>query len=118
MVYIKTMNAKLLFDLLSDATRRRILAVLLSHGELCVCELMAALDEIQPKISRHLALMKDAGLVIARREGIWMHYRLAEPMPAWTADLLATLTVGAVTELKSDLKRLAAMDGRPDRCAG
>ena len=111
------MDSKALFDLLADATRRRILALLVGHGELCVCELMAALDEIQPKISRHLALMKDAGLVIARREGTWMHYRLAEPIPGWTTELLATLTNGAVPEVKDDLKRLAAMDGRPERCA-
>jgi DNA-binding transcriptional ArsR family regulator len=110
-------NSKILFDLLADATRRRILALLASQGELCVCELMAGLSEIQPKVSRHLALMKDAGLVTARREGTWMHYRLAERQPAWVLDLLATLTSGAVTELKADLNRLAGMNGRPDRCA-
>lgn len=111
------MNAKLIFDLLADATRRRMLALLVHHGELCVCELMAALDDIQPKISRHLALMKVAGLVVARREGTWMHYRLAEKLPAWTTNLLNTLNSGAVPELKADLKRLAAMRGRPERCA-
>jgi len=111
------MKSKPLFDLLADNTRRRILALLVSHGELCVCELMAALDEIQPKISRHLALMKDAGLVVARREGTWMHYRLAEAIPGWISNLLATLTSGAVPELKVDLKRLATMAGRPERCA-
>ena len=105
-----------MFDAVADATRRRILALLLRQGELCVCELTAALDDIQPKISRHLCVLKDAGLVVPRREGTWMFYRLAAPLPAWAQALLETLSAGAVTELKADLKRLKAMDGRPERC--
>ena len=111
------MDPRLIFDALADATRRRILALLVSQGELCVCELTAALDEIQPKISRHLALLKEVELVLSRREGTWMHYRLAEPLPTWTTELLRTLTSGAVMELKTDLRRLQAMNGRPERCA-
>ena len=106
-----------MFDAVADATRRRIFALLVSQGELCVCELTAALDDIQPKISRHLGVLKDAGIVLPRREGTWMFYRLAEPLPAWAGGLLATLTTGAVTELKADLKRLKAMADRPQRCA-
>jgi ArsR family transcriptional regulator len=110
------MDAQVLFDTLVDATRRRILALLATEGELCVCELTAALDQIQPKVSRHLAVMKEAGLVNPRREGTWMHYRLAA-LPAWTADLLETLTSDAVPELRADLKRLKAMRNRPERDA-
>lgn len=106
-----------MFDALADATRRRILALLVSQGELCVCELTAALDDIQPKISRHLGVMKDAGVVLARREGTWMFYRLAASLPGWAATLLQALPGGAVPELKADLKRLKAMAGRPERCA-
>ncbi len=106
-----------MFDALADATRRRILALLVHQGELCVCELTAALDDIQPKISRHLAVLKDAGIVIARREGTWMFYRLADSLPGWADGLLETLPKGAVPELKPDLKRLKAMAGRPERCA-
>jgi len=105
-----------LFDTLADATRRRILLLLQTQGELCVCELTAALNEIQPKVSRHLAVMKEAGMVIPRRQGTWMHYRLAV-LPAWTMDLLTALTRGAVAEIKADQKRLKAMAGRPDRIA-
>jgi ArsR family transcriptional regulator len=111
------MDSKLIFDVLADGTRRRILALLVRQGELCVCELTAALDEIQPKISRHLALMKDARLVSPRREGTWMHYRLTEALPVWTVDLLRALGDGAVPELDADLERLASMNGRPERCA-
>ena len=106
-----------MFDALVDATRRRILALLVHQGELCVCELTVALDDIQPKISRHLAVLKDAGIVIARREGTWMFYRLADALPAWADALLETLPKGAVPELRPDLKRLKAMAGRPERCA-
>ena len=106
-----------MFDAVADATRRRILALLVDQGELCVCELTAALDDIQPKISRHLGVLKDSGLVVPRREGTWMFYRLASSLPAWADALLETLPAGAVTELKADLKRLKAMTGRPERCA-
>jgi ArsR family transcriptional regulator len=62
---------------LADPTRLRILS-LLGDGEICVCHLHASLDVPQPTASRHLAYLRKAGLVAARREGIWMHYRLAE----------------------------------------
>ena len=111
------MDTQRIFDAVADATRRRILALLVNQGELCVCELTAALDDIQPKISRHLGVLKDAGVVVPRREGTWMFYRLDASLPAWAAALLETLPQGAVPELKADLKRLKAMAGRPERCA-
>lgn len=61
---------------LADPTRLRILS-LLSEDEICVCHLHASLDVPQPTASRHLAYLRKAGLVEARRDGIWMHYRLA-----------------------------------------
>jgi ArsR family transcriptional regulator, arsenate/arsenite/antimonite-responsive transcriptional repressor len=111
------MDTQLMFDAVADATRRRILALLVDQGELCVCELTAALDDIQPKISRHLCVLKDAGVVIPRREGTWMFYRLSASLPAWAVALLNTLPKGAVAEFKTDLKRLHVMSGRPERCA-
>lgn len=68
---------ELLFNALGDATRLRILA-LLTAGEICVCHIHDTLKIPQPKASRHLAYLRKAGLVSARREGLWMHYRLAE----------------------------------------
>jgi ArsR family transcriptional regulator len=62
---------------LADPTRLRILS-LLGEGEICVCHIHASLDVPQPTASRHLAYLRKAGLVEARRDGIWMHYRLAE----------------------------------------
>src|SRR3954468_2743250 len=65
------------FKALADGTRLRILGLLLT-GEVCVCDIHQSLRITQPKASRHLAYLRKAGLVDARREGLWMHYRLAE----------------------------------------
>jgi ArsR family transcriptional regulator len=93
-----------LFDVLSDASRRHILALLRTEGELCVCELVAALDDIQPRISRHLAVLREAGWVNTRREGTWVFYSLGE-LPVWVP----------TAELDKSQKRLACFEGRPAR---
>lgn len=111
------METQAIFDAVTDATRRRILALLVTEGELCVCELTFALEHIQPKISRHLGVLKTLNLVRPRREGTWMFYRLRAGLPRWVGDLLAALADGAVVELTSDRQRLAAMTNRPERCA-
>jgi len=66
-----------LFQALGDATRLRILGLLLT-GEICVCDIHETLKIPQPKASRHLAYLRRSGLVATRREGLWVHYRLAE----------------------------------------
>jgi ArsR family transcriptional regulator len=79
-----------LFKALSDPTRLRLLN-LLCEGEVCVCYLCEALKLVQPTVSRHLAYLKRAGLVSARREGQWMHYgwaRLNDPMARAVMDAL------------------------------
>lgn len=77
-----------LFKLLADETRTAIVMLLRECGELCVCDLCAFTDQPQPKISRHIALLRDAGLVLDRREGKWVHYRLSPHMPAWAASVI------------------------------
>jgi ArsR family transcriptional regulator, arsenate/arsenite/antimonite-responsive transcriptional repressor len=67
-----------LFKALADRTRLRLIS-LLGDSEVCVCFLVAILKTSQPKISRHLAYLRRAKIVAARREGKWMHYRLTEP---------------------------------------
>lgn len=79
-----------LFKLLADETRTTIILLLREAGELCVCDLCTATDLSQPKISRHIALLRDAGLVLDRREGKWIHYRLSPHMPAWAALIIDT----------------------------
>lgn len=69
---------ELLFRALADRTRLRLLN-LMADGEVCVCFLVEALKTNQPKISRHLAYLRRAGVVKARREGKWMHYQRADP---------------------------------------
>ena len=72
---------------LADPTRVRILSAL-RRGELCVCDLCSATAESQPKVSRHMALLRESGLVSDRREGKWVYYRLSPTMPAWAATVI------------------------------
>jgi ArsR family transcriptional regulator len=110
-----------LFRALADDTRLRCLALLDAEGELCVCELTHALAEPQPKISRHLAALRAAGIVLDRREGLWIHYRIDPSLPAWARSILAgAARAGADSPTaRRDRARLAAMPRRPPvRCAG
>jgi len=82
------LNPLQLFKTLADETRLSLVLLLREKGELCVCELTSILRESQPKISRHLALLRDSGLLIDRRDGKWIHYRLSPHMPAWAAAVI------------------------------
>ena len=97
----------LVFRAFSDRTRLRILN-LLQTGETCVCDLVRVIDAPQPKISRHLAYLRRAGLVKARKDGLWTHYRLARPASAFHESLLGYLAscFQCVPEFQHDLKRL------------
>ena len=79
-----------LFKALADETRLRIVA-LLCHGELCVCHIETALRLPQPNVSRHLALLRMAGVVEARRKGSWVYYKLAAQSDADCQRQLRTL---------------------------
>ena len=74
----KSYDIEILFKALADRTRLRLIS-LIGDSEVCVCFFVAILKISQPKISRHLAYMRRAGIVASRREGKWIHYRLAEP---------------------------------------
>ena len=110
-----------LFHLLSDETRLRCLLLMAREGELCVCELTHATGVAQPKVSRHLALLREAGLVRDRREGLWIHYCLHPELPAWVRDVLKATLAGVrdAPPYADDLTALAAMPDRPGapRCA-
>jgi ArsR family transcriptional regulator len=103
----KNYNIEILFKALADRTRLRLIS-LIGDSEVCVCFFVAILKVSQPKISRHLAYMRRAGIVTARREGKWMHYRLAEPPDEHAArifrEVRATLTEHP--ELQRDRERL------------
>jgi ArsR family transcriptional regulator len=83
----KPFAVDLLFRALSDPTRLRLLN-LIADKEICVCYFVEILGISQPKISRHLAYLRRAGIVAARRQGRWMHYRLAIPQDAVAASIL------------------------------
>src|SRR5690349_4877542 len=85
-----------LFRALADATRLRLIN-LMSEREICVCYFIEVIGAPQPKISRHLAYLRRAGLVAARREGKWMHYRLTIPGDPHAAAILKT-TLDALKE--------------------
>ena len=78
------------FSALSDPTRLRLLN-LMGDGEVCVCFFVEALEESQPKISRHLAYLRRAGVVSARRDGKWIHYRIVPPPHLHAARILSEL---------------------------
>lgn len=105
-----------LFRAFADPTRLRLLNLLLER-ELCVCELCEVLDEIQPKVSRHLAYLRRAGLVSVRRDGKWKHYSVTKK-PAGLHRTLLDCVRSCLRELdilRKDLKRLRALPkGRCD----
>jgi ArsR family transcriptional regulator len=105
-----------LFRALGDETRLRIVA-LLSHGELCVCHLEEALRLSQPKVSRHLAILRSAGVVEHRRDGTWVHYRLARQPDADSERQLRALvgTFARRDVLRRDRQRLVKVRG-PRSC--
>jgi len=113
------MNEQAYFESLSDETRRRILVLILKQEELCVCELFQALEVAQPKVSRHLAVLRDAGLLAQRREGTWVFYRLDPQLPAWAYRMLSLMVEGVSNGVpyREDAERLVNAAIRPVRCA-
>jgi ArsR family transcriptional regulator len=114
------MQPTALFNALADPTRLRAIMLIRSEGEVCVCELTHALNESQPKISRHLAYLREAQVVCARREGTWMHYRLDANLPSWAAGIIAEAheQLRESSPYNADLDKLVRMKDRPERdCA-
>lgn len=105
------------FKCLSDETRARVTLLIAREGELCVCELTCALDEIQPKVSRHLAQLRSCGLLADRRQGQWVYYRLHPHLPDWVHQMLQTILGANKNWLASNSQRLDAMRNRPERNA-
>ena len=104
-------------DVLADGTRRLILALLAVEGELCVCELEAALEALQPVVSRQLAILREAGWLDARRDGRRIYYQLAPRLPSWAAQVVDAYATEGVPEsvLAAARARLNAFPGRPIR---
>ncbi|MBU1191069.1 MAG: metalloregulator ArsR/SmtB family transcription factor [Gammaproteobacteria bacterium] len=109
------LEPEIFFKALSDPTRLRCLMLLASERTLCVCELTHALDMIQPKISRHLALLRDAGIVQDQKQGQWVYYRLHPELPSWAKSVLRDTARGIAEEalFAGDRNMLASMSNRP-----
>ena len=109
---MKIEQAGQVFKALADPTRIRILA-LLTAGEICVCHIYESLRLPQSLVSRHLAYLRRSGLVEARKEGLWVYYRVAEPRDEVTATLLDAVyhCVGHLSTVARDAKRLEKRTG-------
>jgi len=83
---------------LSDETRLRILMLLSTSEELCVCQFTQVLDLSQPKISRHLGVLRESGLLQDRKTGLWVYYRLHNNLPDWVLTTLSALQVAAIDQ--------------------
>lgn len=110
-----------LFAALAHETRLRCILLLMRHHELCVCELMHAIGAAQPHVSRHLAHLREVGLVADRREGLWIFYRINPALPPWVLAVLSETDAAVSGErpFVEDERVLGAMPNRPGalRCA-
>ncbi len=111
------LNPVQLFKCLADDTRARLMFLITQEGELCVCELTCALDQSQPKVSRHLAQLRACGLLADRRQGQWVYYRLHPDLPAWARTVLDASLAAHEAALLADAARLRHMGDRPVRTA-
>ncbi len=105
-----------LFAAFSDRTRLRLLN-LMNGREVCVCYFVEILGQSQPKISRHLAYLRQAGIANARREGKWMHYSIRRPADAGVAAILETTlqSFAEDREMQADVARLGRACCQPER---
>lgn len=109
------MNPLQFYKCLADETRLRCLLLIHAQQELCVCELMQALQESQPKISRHLAQLRQCGLLNDRRQGQWIFYSIHPELPPWCQDILQITLQHNATFIDHNLQLLTRMGDRPER---
>lgn len=109
------MNPVQFFKCLSDETRLRCLLLIEREAELCVGELMLALDEIQPKISRHLAQLRKCNLLVDRRQGQWVFYRINPDLPQWCGDVFQRTLAENPDFIEDNVERLCRIQDRPQR---
>ena len=103
------------FSALSESLRLRCLALMSARGEVCVCQLTHALEALQPSVSKHLAVLREAGLVEQRRAAQWILYRIAD-LPDWAQAVVdgALAGIEAEPQHRDDLRRMeTAPDGPP-----
>lgn len=99
-----------LFKNLSDETRLGIVLLLREMGELCVCDLCMTLDQSQPKISRHLAMLRESGILLDRKQGKWVHYRLSPHIPSWAAQIIEQAWLSQQDDVQAIARKLASVN--------
>lgn len=103
---------------LADDIRLKSILLIAKEGELCVCELMVALNEpSQPKISRHLALLKNAGVLLTRKQKQWVYYGINPDMPAWAREVIKLTVAENSAFIAENIRALNKMGDRPTRAA-
>ena len=107
------MNQTDFFKCLSDPTRLDILKLVMAQHNICVCELTEQLQLNQPKISRHLALLRNLSILLDQRQGQWVYYRLHPELPVWVLSILQQTLAANQQWLADDLQRLQAMPRGP-----
>lgn len=112
---VPTSQALPIFKCLSDETRLMLVLLVAQEEELCVCEMTHVLQVSQPKVSRHLAQLRQCGLLSDQREGQWVYYRLAPQLPAWALEIIQAGSEGSAVPLAALTKRLTKMGDRPAR---
>ena len=114
---IQHLTPDIVFKCLADETRARMTLLIAREGELCVCELTAALDESQPKVSRHLSQLRGCAILEDRRHGQWVYYRLHPHLPDWVHDMLKVVLGANRKWLSPDIERLERMRDQPKRAS-
>lgn len=109
------MNPLAFYKCLADETRLRSLLLIACEGELCVCELTEALGESQPKVSRHLAQLRNCGLLQDRRRGQWVFYRINPTLDDWAKTVLQQTLDTNRPFIDENLRNLCRMGDRPER---
>ena len=109
------MNPVQFYKCLADETRLRCLLLIKQEAELCVCELTAALQQSQPKVSRHLAQLRQCNLLLDRRQGLWIFYCVNPALPSWCRAVLEDTLAANTQYLAQNTEQLARMGDRPER---
>lgn len=111
-----SISAVQLFKCLSDETRLNSTLLIHLEGEACVCELVEALGESQPKISRHLSQLRNCEILTDRRKGQWVFYSLHPDFPEWAISVLEDACIAHKKEIEGLRTRLNTLKDRPNRC--
>lgn len=110
------MNPVAFYKCLADETRLSCLLLIQQEQELCVCELTEALQQSQPKISRHLAQLRQVGVLQDRRQGQWVFYQLHADLPGWCGEVLRKTAEQNPDYILNGQANLQQMEDRPSRC--